>query len=74
MTIADLIKGQTAIIEYVDESHPSAHRIIEFGFTPGQEIEIINKALFSDPIEVSLRGVLIAIRKSDAKCIKVSLN
>ena len=74
MTAADLNSGQTAVIDKIDISHPSAFRIIEFGFTPGQVIEVINKALFSDPIEVSLRGVLIAIRKSDAKCIKVITN
>jgi ferrous iron transport protein A len=74
MTIADLTPGQSAIINNIDTSHPSASRIIEFGFTPGQQIEVINKALFSDPIEVSLRGVLIAIRKSDAVCINVSTN
>lgn len=74
MTIADLKSGQVAVIESIDTTHPSAIRIIEFGFTPGEIIEVINKALFSDPIEVSIRGVLIAIRKSDAACINVSIN
>ena len=52
-------------------SHPSSKRIIEHGFTPGQTIEIINKSTFNDPIAVSIRGTIIAIRKSEAGCIKL---
>jgi ferrous iron transport protein A len=70
-TAADLGIGEKAIIREIDFSHQSSHRIMEYGFTPGQEIEIINKALFDDPISISLRGALIAIRKSDARCIKI---
>jgi len=73
MTIADLDSGQRAVIKRIDISHPSSFRIIEYGFTPGQEIEIINKSIFNDPLSVSLRGALIAIRRNDAKCIEVML-
>lgn len=72
MNIADLDLGQKAIIESIDESHPSAFRLLEYGFTPGQEVEVISKPIFKDPIEVTLRGTIIAIRKKDALCINVS--
>lgn len=72
MNIADLDIGQKAIIKSIDESHPSAFRLLEYGFTPGQEIEVISKPIFKDPIEVTLRGTIIAIRKKDALCISVS--
>jgi len=71
MTAADLNFGQKAIISEIDETHPSAFRLIEYGFTPGQEIEMINSSVFRDPLQFSLRGALIALRKSDASCIKV---
>jgi ferrous iron transport protein A len=71
MTIADLKTGDKAIITKVDWNHPSSYRILEYGFTPGQNIEIINKSIFNDPIAVLLRGTLIAIRKNDAVCIVV---
>lgn len=73
MTIADLDSGQRAIIKRIDLSHPSSFRVIEYGFTPGQEIEIINRSIFNDPLAVSLRGAIIAIRKNDAKCIEVMI-
>ncbi|MBK8552217.1 MAG: ferrous iron transport protein A [Ignavibacteria bacterium] len=50
---------------------PSSHRILEMGFTPGQEIELLNKSIFNDPIALSIRGTIIAIRKKEARCIKI---
>jgi Fe2+ transport system protein FeoA len=51
----------------------SAHqRILEIGFTPGQEIELMSKSAFNDPIALSVRGTLIAMRKKEADCIIVS--
>jgi ferrous iron transport protein A len=70
-TAADLKLGERAIIKEIDTTHPSSHRIIEFGFTPGQSIELINKSIFSDPIALSVRGSLVAIRKKEANCIKI---
>lgn len=70
-TAAELNYGEKGIISEIDFSHPSSKRIIEHGFTPGQIIELINKSLFNDPIALSIRGTLIAIRKSEADCIKL---
>ncbi len=63
--------GEVAVIQDVDVSHPSSRRILEIGFTPGQEIELINKSIFNDPLAFSVRGALIAIRQDEAGCIKV---
>ncbi|MDD5361525.1 MAG: FeoA domain-containing protein [Ignavibacteria bacterium] len=73
MTVADLNSGQRAIIKDIDFSHPSSNRVVEYGFTPGQELQVLNKSIFNDPLSVSLRGALIAIRKNDARCIEVIL-
>ena len=51
---------------------PSFKRILEVGFTPGQEIELINTSAFNDPMAFSIRGTLIAIRKQEAGCIILS--
>jgi len=68
---ADLKFGEKAIIQDVDNSHPSSHRILEIGFTPGQEIELVNKSVFNDPIALSIRGTIIAIRRNEATCILI---
>jgi ferrous iron transport protein A len=73
MTAADLKFGQKAKIDSLDNAHPSSFRLLEYGFTPGEDIELMNTSIFKDPIQLSIRGALIAIRKSDAKCINVIL-
>lgn len=70
-TAAELNFGERGVISEIDSSHPSSKRIIEHGFTPGQTVELINKSIFNDPIAVSIRGTIIAIRKSEAGCIKL---
>jgi ferrous iron transport protein A len=71
-TASELQFGEKVTISYVDENHPSSRRILEVGFTPGQEIELMNKSIFNDPLAFSIRGTLIAIRKNEADCIKVA--
>lgn len=63
--------GEKATIIDIDNDHPSARRILEVGFTPGEEIELMYKPLFNDPLAFSVRGALIAIRKNEANCILV---
>lgn len=70
-TAADMTPGEKAIIKDIDNSHSSAHRILEIGFTPGQEIELINQTVFNDPIALSIRGAIIAIRRNEAICILI---
>lgn len=68
---AELTFGEKRTISAIDASHPSHKRIMEIGFTPGQEIELVNKSFFDDPIAISIRGSLVAIRKIEADCIKI---
>ncbi|MBN1300721.1 MAG: ferrous iron transport protein A [Melioribacteraceae bacterium] len=70
-TAADLRFGERGIIHSIDQLHPSARRIIEYGFTPGQVIILAHQTLFSDPLAFIIRGTTIAIRRSEAKSILV---
>lgn len=63
--------GEKVIIRNIDSTHPSSRRILEIGFTPGQEIELMNISAFNDPLAFSIRGSLIALRRSEADCIIV---
>jgi ferrous iron transport protein A len=70
-TAAELKVGEKVFISDIDESHPSHKRLIEIGFTPGQQIELINKSIFNDPVAFSIRGSLVAMRRSEADCILI---
>ncbi len=70
-TANQLNNGESSTIVDVDFNHPSAKRLIELGFTPGQNIELIGKSFFNDPLAFTIRGTVIAVRENEASCIKV---
>lgn len=76
LSVADMKIGDTAQITSVGDDCIEVHchclRLMELGFTPGQEVSIIAKSPFKDPIAVSVRGTIIALRKGEAECIKIS--
>lgn len=71
-TAAELKHGEKARISDINPENPSHKRLIEIGFTPGQEIELVNSSVFNDPLAFSVRGTLIAIRRNEADCIILS--
>ncbi|AFH49584.1 Hypothetical protein IALB_1878 [Ignavibacterium album JCM 16511] len=71
-TAAELKHGEKARISDINSDNPSYKRLIEIGFTPGQEIELVNTSVFDDPMAFSIRGTLIAIRRNEADCIILS--
>ncbi len=69
---ANMRSGEKAKIIDIDLNHPAARRILEYGFTPGQEIELLATSVFNDPLAFAVRGTIIAMRKSEAESIKVA--
>lgn len=76
ISVADMKIGETASITSVGDDCIDIHchclRLMELGFTPGQDVTIIARSPFKDPIAVSVRGTIIALRKSEAECIKIN--
>jgi ferrous iron transport protein A len=77
-SLADLNIGDKGIISSVGDDCIDVHchclRLMELGFTPGQEVSVVAKSPFKDPVAVSVRGTIIALRKGEAECIKISEN
>jgi Fe2+ transport system protein FeoA len=48
-------------------------RLVELGFTPGALVEVRGRALLGDPIEVKLRGGLLAVRRDEAACVRIDV-
>ena len=44
-------------------------RLFDMGVTPGAEISVKKVAPLGDPIEVTLRGYELTLRKSEAACV-----
>ena len=46
-------------------------RLVEMGFVPGVPVEVVGTAPLGDPLEVTLRGYRLAIRRTEAACVTV---
>lgn len=48
-------------------------RLFDMGVTPGAELIMRKKAPLGDPIEITLRGYELTLRKAEAACVEVEL-
>ena len=67
-----LKKNQSAKIEKIETDHLPL-KLIEMGCLPGNNVELIHIAPFNDPLYFIIDGCHVAIRKSTASKIKISL-
>ena len=72
-TLSNLPVGSEARVVSVNATNGIARRIMEMGVVPGVTVSVIKAAPFGDPIEVRVRGYSLAMRKTEADAIEVSL-
>lgn len=66
MTLDTLKPGQSGMIAAVGGEGALRRRLLDMGLTPGTRVAVKKMAPMGDPIELSLRGYLLSIRKEDA--------
>ena len=71
-SLAKLPIGSSGRVIAVNGEGRITRRILEMGVIPGVSIRVIKSAPFGDPIEVSVRGYSLAMRRSEADAIEVS--
>jgi len=47
-------------------------RILDMGLTKNAEVKVLKMAPFGDPIEITVRGFQLSLRKAEAACIEVA--
>ena len=73
MTIYSMKVGQTAYVRDIMGDNKLAKRLMALGCVKGTEVKVKMVAPLGDPILISFRGFDLAIRKSDAKNIYLSV-
>ncbi|WP_160686341.1 ferrous iron transport protein A [Clostridium sp. C2-6-12] len=63
--------GQTVRVKKVDGIGAVRRRIMDMGITRGCEVYVRKVAPLGDPIEVTVRGYELSLRKADAEMIVV---
>ena len=71
MTIEDLAPGQSGIIKNVGGSGELRDRLLDMGLTPGTYVQLRKTAPLGDPLQLSIRGYELTLRKSDAARINL---
>ena len=70
-TLRDISICDTAKVVKLHGQGALKHRIMEMGITKGVEINVRKIAPLGDPIEVTVRGYELSLRKADAEIIEV---
>jgi len=71
MVLSNLANSESGIIVKVNGEGAFRKRITEMGFIRGQKVTVIKNAPLKDPIEYSLMGYKVSLRRADASMIKV---
>ena len=71
MTLADLKIGQDAVLRTIGGQGELRHHLLDMGLTPGTEVTLRKVAPLGDPLEITLRGYELSLRKSEAELIEV---
>ena len=67
MTLNDLAIGKEAVIAAVNGEGALRLRLLDMGLIPGTKVKVIKIAPLGDPIEITLRGYELTIRREHAK-------
>lgn len=71
-TLNQLPFGVKATIHsFLDEAKPFRRKLLAMGVTPGSEVSVVRVAPMGDPIQISIRGFQLCLRKSEAKAIHI---
>ena len=71
-TLRDAKVGETVRISQLRGEGAVKRRIMDMGITKGTDVFVRKLAPLGDPVEISVRGYELSIRKSDAEMIEVN--
>lgn len=70
-TLKEAKVGSTVRVVKLNGEGPVKRRIMDMGITKGVEVYVRKVAPLGDPVEVSVRGYELSLRKADAEMIDV---
>ncbi|MBO7655718.1 MAG: ferrous iron transport protein A [Kiritimatiellae bacterium] len=70
-TLRDVKVGERAVVARLYGEGPVKRRIMDMGLVKGTEVAVRKVAPIGDPIEITVRGYELSIRKSEAELVEV---
>ena len=71
MTLKDAKIGQAVTVTKITGEGAVKRRIMDMGITKGVEVYVRKVAPLGDPVEVTVRGYELSLRKADSQMIEV---
>ena len=71
MTLGDAKVRSTVVVTKIEGDSAYKRRIMDMGITKGSELYIRKVAPLGDPVEITVRGYELSVRKNDAQCVQV---
>ncbi len=70
-TLKEVAVGQIVTVKKLSGAGPVKRRIMDMGITKGVEVYVRKVAPLGDPVEVTVRGYELSLRRADAEMIEV---
>ena len=70
-TLKEIPCGETVKVAKLTGEGAVKRRIMDMGITKGVELYIRKVAPLGDPVEITVRGYELSVRKNDAQCVEV---
>ena len=65
--------GEKGVVKSVAGEGKIKRRLLDMGSTPGADVFMRKKAPLGDPIEITIRGYELTLRKTEAACVKLEV-
>ncbi len=65
--------GEKGIVKSVVGEGKIKRRLFDMGITPGADVLMRKKAPLGDPIEITIRGYELTLRKTEAVCVNMEV-
>lgn len=70
-TLKDVKVGETCTVARLHGEGPVKRRIMDMGITKGVDVHVRKVAPLGDPVEITVRGYELSLRKADAEMIEI---
>ena len=71
LQLLDAPLNEWYLIDRLEGPEEDCRRLLDLGFTPGEEVAIVQSVPLGDPLVVQLRGTRLALRRREAAWIWV---
>ncbi len=65
------VGASARVTGYSDRNDPCRRRLLSMGLTPGAVVTVTRRAPLGDPVELTLRGTALCLRREEARIVTV---